>query len=418
MAQTVIKPLSTSDRILFLDVLRGLAIFFIFVANTPMFLGSAFYQDALKESFSTFNLDYWVDMFVLVFVGGKFYSIFALLFGIGLVVQQRSAARNGINFKPFFARRLSGLLLIGLIHLFFLWLGDILALYAVIGFILLWMVDFSDRKLLIWATVLLFMPLVHIAILGFTGFFYPIWFFETFDIYAQSYGIPMSDWMGNGQETTDPLTMLAVTDFGLFIKLNLISPLIRVGDLLFDGRIFKVLAMFLIGIWAGRHIFEKDLLNNVPFLKKIAIWGFVIGVPANIMRAVIQEGDFGDATGTLLGFLMYAIGVAPLACAYAASIALWVKAKPRHLMWFAPVGKTALSNYLFQTVISIIIYYGVGFGLSGTFGSSVGTAIAVVIFIFQIWMSKLWLSKYQYGPIEWVWRKMTYGESLTVMSKH
>jgi uncharacterized protein len=228
----------------------------------------------------------------------------------------------------------------------------------------------------------------------------------------------MSDWMGNGQETSDPLTMLAVTDFGLFIKLNLISPLIRVGDLLFDGRIFKVLAMFLIGIWAGRHIFEKDLLNNVPFLKKIAIWGFVIGVPANIMRAVIQEGDFGDATGTLLGFLMYAIGVAPLACAYAASIALWVKAKPRHLMWFAPVGKTALSNYLFQTVISIIIYYGVGFGLSGTFGSSVGTAIAVVIFIFQIWMSKLWLSKYQYGPIEWVWRKMTYGESLTVMSKH
>lgn len=318
MAEVSIRPVSGKDRILFLDVLRGLAIFFIFIANTPMFLGSAFYPAELKESFASYPIDYWVDMFVLVFVGGKFYSIFALLFGIGLVVQQRSTARNGI---------------------------------------------------------------------------------------------PLSDWMGTGQEMADPLTILAISDFWLFFKLNLISPLIRIGDLLFDGRIFKVLAMFLIGIWAGRNIFEKDLLNNVPFLKKIVLWGFAIGVPANIMRAVIQQGDFGEATGTLLGFLMYAIGVAPLACAYAAGIALWVKSKPSHLSWVAPVGKTALTNYLFQTVISITIYYGVGFGLSGNIGSSVGTLIALCIFAFQVMMSTMWLKKYQYGPVEWLWRKMTYGEA-------
>lgn len=411
MADVSIRPVSNKDRILFLDVLRGLAIFFIFIANTPTFLGSMFYSDALKESFTTYPIDYWVDMFVLVFVGGKFYSIFALLFGIGLVVQQRSAERNGINFKPFFRRRLSGLLLIGLIHLFLLWLGDILALYAVIGFVLLWMIDFSDRKLLIWATVLLFMPLVHIAILGFTGFFYPAWFFETFDIYAQSFGIPMSDWTGTGQEMADPLTILAVSDFWLFLKLNLIAPLIRIGDLLFDGRVFKVLAMFMIGVWAGRHIFDKDLLNDVAFLKKIALWGFVIGVPANIMRAVIQENDFGDATGTLLSFLMYAVGVAPLACAYAASIALWVRSNPSHLAWVAPVGKTALTNYLLQTVVSIAIYYGIGFGLAGTFGSSVGTLIAMCIFAGQVVVSTLWLKQFQYGPVEWLWRRMTYGKS-------
>lgn len=411
MADVSIRPVSNKDRILFLDVLRGLAIFFIFLANTPMFLGSAFYPAELKESLATYTIDYWVDMFVLVFVGGKFYSIFALLFGIGLVVQQRSAERNGIPFKPFFRRRLAGLLLIGLIHLFLLWLGDILALYAVIGFILLWMIDFNDRKLLIWATVLLFMPLVHIAILGFTGFFYPIWFFETFDIYAQSFGIPMSDWMGTGQEMADPLTILAVSDFWLFLKLNLISPLIRIGDLLFDGRVFKVLAMFLIGVWAGRRIFEKDLLNDVPLLQKIALWGFVIGIPANIMRAVIQEGSFDEATGTLLSFFMYAVGVAPLACAYAASIALWVKSRPSHLTWIAPIGKTALTNYLFQTVISIILYYGIGFGLSGTIGSSVGTLIAVGIFAVQVVVSTFWLKKYQYGPVEWTWRRMTYGKA-------
>jgi uncharacterized protein len=409
MSVTAIKPVSFAERILFLDVLRGISILFIFLANTPSFLGSMFYTDALKASFTTSTIDYWVDMFMLVFVGGKFYSIFALLFGIGLVVQQRSAARNGIPFKPFFRRRLAGLLLIGLIHIFFIWLGDILALYAVLGFILLWMVDFSDRRLLIWSVVLLFMPVVHIAILGATGFFYPMWFFETFDIYAHSFGIPMSDWMGNGAEMADPLTMLAVTDFGLFFKLNLISPLIRVGDLLFDGRVFKVLAMFMIGVWAGRQVFEKDLLNNESFLKKVMLWGFVIGIPANIMRAVAQYGSFEDPISTLLSFLMYAIGVAPLACAYAAVIALWVKRKPNQLSWIAPVGKTALTNYLFQSVISIIIYYGVGFGLSGAFGSSVGSAIAIAIFMFQVWMSTIWLKKFQYGPIEWVWRKMTYG---------
>jgi uncharacterized protein len=170
-----------------------------------------------------------------------------------------------------------------------------------------------------------------------------------------------------------------------------------------------VLAMFMIGVWAGRQVFEKDLLNNEYFLKKVMLWGFVIGIPANIMRAVAQYGSFEDPISTLLSFLMYAIGVAPLACAYAAVIALWVKRKPSQLSWIAPVGKTALTNYLFQSVISIIIYYGVGFGLSGAFGSSVGSAIAIAIFMFQVWMSTIWLKKFQYGPIEWVWRKMTYG---------
>ncbi len=416
MAVNAVRPLSNSDRILFLDVLRGIAIFFIFLANTPTFLGSMFYSDELKASFATQSVDFGLDVFLLVFVSGKFYSIFALLFGIGLVVQQRSAIRNGINFKPFFRRRLSGLLLIGLIHLFLLWLGDILALYAFLGFILLWMVDFSNRRLLIWAAVLLFMPVVHITILGLSGVMYPMWFFETFDAIAASMGLPMTDWMGNGILSADPLALLAISDIGTLIKINLISPLIRIGDLLFDGRLFKVLAMFMLGLWAGRQIFEHDLLNNVPMLKKIMLWGFLIGIPANIIRGIVQYGSFGDVVGTLLGFTMYAIGVAPLACAYAAAIALWVKSSPKHLAWFAPVGKTALSNYLFQTVISIIIYYGVGFGFSGKFGSSVGAAIAVGIFFFQVWMSTIWLKRFQYGPIEWLWRKMTYGESLTVIS--
>lgn len=412
MANTTLMPSSASDRILYLDILRGIAILFIFLANAPIFSGSFFYSDEMKAAFATANLDYVVDIFKYIFIEAKFYSIFSLLFGIGFVIQLNNARHKGINFPSFFRRRMAGLLLIGLAHLFLLWIGDILALYALLGFVLIWFRDVDDKKLLIWASILLVMPIIHLIFMGATGLFYPYLFFEMYDAYAANQGMELTDWMGVGVDMFSPLDYLAVTSVSKFFILNLGGPLIRLGDLLMDGRFFKVLAMFLIGIWAGRHILDKNILDSTNFLKKVTYWGIGIGLPLNILRAVLNFGPFESELMPLWSAILHAAGVTPLACGYAAGIALIVKVRPRALAWFAPIGKTALSNYLLQTVISIFIFYGIGLGLTGKVSSSTVALIAIMVFLFQIVMSKLWLRYYAFGPIEWVWRRVTYGTKI------
>jgi uncharacterized protein len=90
------------------------------------------------------------------------------------------------------------------------------------------------------------------------------------------------------------------------------------------------------------------------------------------------------------------------------------KKEVKFLHWFAPVGKTALSNYIFQTFISITIFYGIGFNLVGKLGITVIMGIALLIFILQIFMSNWWLKHFRFGPLEWVWRQLTYGKKLNL----
>ena len=89
----------------------------------------------------------------------------------------------------------------------------------------------------------------------------------------------------------------------------------------------------------------------------------------------------------------------------------WRKKRVAFLNWFKPVGKTALSNYLFQTGFSIILFYGFGFNLTGKFGFTYIMLIGSGVFITQILMSRVWLRHFRYGPLEWLWRKLTYGTS-------
>jgi uncharacterized protein len=171
------------------------------------------------------------------------------------------------------------------------------------------------------------------------------------------------------------------------------------------------LGIFLIGIWVGRKILSGNLLDNTRFLKRVFVAGLLIGLPFNIARAYIQFYTEASATVGFLRVLSYAMGVVPLALSYAAGIALLVKRGVSFLNWFKPVGKTALSNYLFPTGISIIIFYGFGFNLTGKFGFTYIMLMGLGVFITQILMSRVWLSHFRYGPMEWLWRTLTYRTS-------
>jgi uncharacterized protein len=175
-----------------------------------------------------------------------------------------------------------------------------------------------------------------------------------------------------------------------------------------EGRPFKVLGIFLIGLWAGRKIISENLLGNVSLLRKIALWGICIGLPLNIFRTYIEffkDGDGWDFTTTIV----YAFGTVPLALGYAALLALQYQKNPAFLRLFEPVGKMALTNYISQTIIAITIFYGIGFGLAGKLGYTIIFGIALSVFILQIVISTLWLQKFKQGPVEWFWRWTTKG---------
>jgi uncharacterized protein len=403
-------PINAANRIVYLDILRGIAIVFIFSANIVYFSG---YFDFPAENIfpsASFLFDQYFELIMYTLVDGKFYSIFSLLFGIGCALQYNTLIKSNKPFAPFFRRRMFWLLVIGLIHLVFFWIGDILTLYALLGLVLIWFVNLNSKKLLIWAAVLIVLPIPNWLFINSFGWDFPLYFYDLNVQYNQSLGLPIYQWQGISM--TDFLAYFQNDNLLYFFKVNIGNSIIRFADILAEGRAFKVLGIFLIGLWAGRKILNDNLLDNTSFLKKVAIWGICIGLPISIIRTCITNFSSHDEFWSLMKTLSYAFGTVPLAIGYAASLALLYKKETRFLNLFAPVGKMALSNYLLQTVLATIIFYGIGFGLGGKFGYTLTMGIVVIIFGLQVVFSKWWLKNYKFGPMEWIWRQLTYGKRI------
>ena len=407
-----LKPIQKENRIVFLDVLRGLAILFIFLANIVPFSGYLYFDPESRIPATTFFFDESIDFITFSLIDGKFYSIFSLLFGIGCIIQYTNLKKHGKAFAPFFRRRMFGLLIIGLIHLCLFWFGDILTLYAILGFVLIWFVDLSDKKLLTFAAILIVFPILNWLFVYYTAFNYSDFFFKLNVSYYEYFGLPTIEW--KGQTYADFQKWSSNESLSDYFKMNIGNSFVRIGAILNDGRIFKVFGIFLIGLWTGRRILNNDLLNDVKFLKKVTLIGISIGLPISVLRTYIEFYAEQNNLWEFLNIFVYAFGTVPLAMGYAALLALIYRNKKKFLNLFAPVGKTALSNYIFQTFIAVTIFYGIGFGFTGKFGYTVIMGIALLIFIIQIICSTWWLQKFKFGPLEWLWRQLTYGKKLKI----
>lgn len=405
-------PTQKKDRIQFLDVLRGIAIFFIFTANIPVFSGFYYFPEEARYPEALWLIDEAFEFIMFTLVSGKFYSIFSLLFGIGCVIQFNNIKNTNTAFAPFFRRRMFWLLIIGLIHLCLFWIGDILTLYALLGFTLIYFIKLSNKNLLIVATILILFPIIHWLLVYVTNINYYMFFFKTNGVFYEYFGLPTRDI--NGMPFADFQKFEANSNISDFFKMNIGNTFIRIGAILREGRIFKVLGIFLIGIWAGRKILNENILDNTKFLKKIAIFGILIGLPISILRTYIEFYGGPEDYWKLCKTITYALGTVPLAMGISALLALLYFQKPSRFAVFAPVGKLALSNYMFQTFISIAIFYGIGLGFTGKFGFTVIMIIAICIFAFQVLMSKLWIKYFRFGPFEWIWRQLTYGKYLKI----
>ena len=264
---------------------------------------------------------------VILWLGyGKFYSLFSLLFGIGFALQLESAARDGDQRLRRFRRRLLVLLAIGFVHLTFIWEGDILALYALVGFALIPLRRLSQRALIVTAAVLLVLPVVEQALIvashGALDPGAPL--LEIGGRWQTAMGFARRRHAVPGAQVREPDRGRALSDLsGIWF---------RYADLLTTGRPFKVLAMFVLGLWVGRSGMLRDIEPWVPLLRRVRLVGL-----ARWSAGRARAGADGvrprrqTRRGASLGAAAYALGVAPLALAYASHLAL---------LWRGPSGAT------------------------------------------------------------------------------
>ena len=402
-----LAPVQTTQREVFMDVLRGFAILGIFIANLN---GFSWYNGSAKATgpYLLPGADNTMSFLHQMFIEGKFYSIFSLLFGWGIALQFKRAEERGINALPTVRRRLFFMLLLGAVHLL-LWPGDIVFFYAILAFVLLPLRKLSNKTLLITGCLLVLSPILL------------YWLKMTWPVlnYPADLAIKTAT-----KVESSLFTIKSEQDFLNIMKhgnswfeqvqMNVVGFFYRYNYLFFVSRIPKVLGIFLIGYVIGRSDFYKNILQH----KKIVYWaigiGLVVGLPANYFLAYYMSNHGGDywqlKTKGLYQTIFYALGVAPLAMAYVGLFMLSFQkvAGKKVLSVFTPVGKMAFSNYILQTLIGSFVFLGPGLGYFGEVGPVYYTIFGVVVFIFQIILSTIWLKFFNYGPVEWIWRSATY----------
>lgn len=403
-------PVRPRERFIILDALRGLALFGICLANFPEFSLYTFQSPEVVAAMPTAGMDRVVRFFQYVFIDGKFYSLFSLLFGIGFSIMMSHSMEKGRDGLAVFYRRMGILALIGLLHLMLLWSGDILLLYALTGLLLPLFRNVPDRKLLAMAAVLVFCPILMDALKVLSGYRFDLaapvggavrYFNGLSGITDANFG----RWLVDGEHYSDVL------------KFTLSGAFIRVQELLEGNRMFKVLGLFLLGLYVGRKGIYASLETRRELLKKVCRCGFLAGLPLSFLYAAHALHLLGG--GPVAGAFLYAVSVIPLSLAYAAVFCLWFLRRREALLFraLAAPGRMALSNYIGQSVLGMILFYGIGFRLGASLGLVQVEWIASAVFLFQMLLSRVWLKFCLFGPLEWGWRMLTYGKRLQLLRK-
>ncbi|MCW5899892.1 MAG: DUF418 domain-containing protein [Flavobacteriales bacterium] len=395
----------TIDRAHLLDALRGFALFGVVWSNYAGLSYWMFMAPDARAALQGAFLDAPLKAFHAILIDGKFYSIFSLLFGIGFGF---FLAKGNDGLWRFY-RRMLILLVIGWLHLRYVWAGDILFLYAVLGLLLPLFRGLSDRALLTWAAALILSPIAIDAAVVLTN--------ARFDPVA-----PLVRWMEAsdarfGNTTLDALHALPDGGWKELMHANERGWIFRFVYLVESGRPPKVLGLFLIGLWVARRKLFADVEAHASLLKRVCITGFALGLPFSVLLWW-AEGHVGypPEASSLVFTTSYALSVVPLAIAFASGFALlWRNDRWKdRLLFLAPMGRMALTNYLMQTIIAIALFYGVGMGLGTRVSAVVFEGLALAVFIVQVAWSHWWLARFQYGPFEWAWRSLTYGKVMAM----
>ncbi|HSH02693.1 MAG TPA: M28 family peptidase [Anaerolineae bacterium] len=389
---SAITPVPPQQRVNFVDALRGFALFGVLTMNMLFFAG----YPTNPANWGGFNR--YLLITIHFFGQAKFYSLFSLLFGWGLSLQLTSflphqTDSNQTKKRWRVLRRLFLLLLIGAFHYIFIWEGDILLTYALLGFVLILFANRSPRFLLISALLGLLLTILLVL---------PTPFMESL---RQTY------------HTQFPVIPLGTPLYQDGTYLDLVRW--RATRLLSQHSTMPytagyILAMFLLGLYIGKRQFFRHPDQHPTLRHTILIISLIIGLIANtiFVANMFNPSWVPAGYGRFVNTTSRSIGAVALMLFYTTSfITLWHYPRPHHyLRQLAPVGRMALTNYLTQSLFFTFFFYHYGLRFYRQIDPTFGMIITILFFWLQIRFSHWWLSEYQFGPAEWLWRTLTYGQ--------
>lgn len=371
------QPVSRAERYPVIDVIRGISLFGVVLVNLLMGFRVSLAEYILAFHTNPGWLNRAVDNLVAGFVEFKALTLFSFLFGVGIAIQAERAGERGVNPTHHLLRRFLILLAIGLCHLLLLFNGEILTLYAVCAILLIAVIR---------------LPAPALAVLGAIALALP-------DIV--SLGIPFPS---RAVLRADALEAIRVYGAGGFIEI-LKFRWRETGSLMlpiFLSTLPRTIGLMLCGVAAWRFGIFREPEKYRTLLWTVFLGAGVLGATTTALHV------YSQSTGQKLGASWLIVDLdsnIALAFAYAAGLLLWLR--PGRLRPFAAAGQMALTNYVAQSVILDIIFY--GFGLFGRTSPVAGLLISIALFAAQLVFSMAWLRRYRFGPLEWLWRSLTYG---------
>jgi uncharacterized protein len=396
-------PISSKERIYTLDVIRGFALLGIFIMNMPWF-NTSFYVDMTGTDLWTSWWDQWTETATEVLFSGKFNSMFSMLFAIGFTIQlERLEARDPEHARSIYLRRIFWLFVFALIHACVFWTGDVLHIYALMGLVLL-ALRRAPYKLL-WT--LFALAMLYPLAMGIYRYF-------TFTPEYREYVVSVAKaWEASNNAAYGQGSFLAAAREHSREMLHLYTePFTLRGMLSFY---VQFLATMLLGLMLGRSRFFQNSAQHLPLVKRVQWWTLAGGLATGVVYGVWQATTTDYITPTpwrLVAGCCYILCRVLIMVFYVATIVRCVHNESwrRRLAPMAIAGRMPLTNYLMQTLIATTLFYGWGFGLWGRVGNALDLVLATgIFFLVQVPLSKWWLARHELGPMEWLWRRLTYG---------
>ena len=453
-----LKPLDKHKRVDALDILRGLALVGILLMNIEWFNRAIISLGGHDTTLT--GIDHAIGWLIRCFVEGKFYKLFALIFGMGFAVMLLRAKDAGRPFGAWFVRRMLVLLLIGIAHMIFLWGGDILHQYAIAGLILLAWVTYKKTEdpkaylklALMWLMIPLFLVSFLGSILGMVfneSKYQEIWQ-NDLDIYTAveqqlltntDVILEKNDAIDSEESSAEEAILtdeelreitiaetieqrkalqadIAEEDSAFMQNSYWQATEYRLGFLGFMLMFTPIMSLvvlipiFILGFWLV--VTEKITKHQEhhKFFSLLAKVGLCVGIPLNVASILIIQHPAAAISVVLqgVGQTLFYIGQYLLSAGYLGLVvcALNKQKWQQFFVAFSPMGQMALTNYLMHSVILTSIFYGYAGGQYGEISRAPQMLIVIAIIVTQIILSKWWLNRYRFGPMEWLWRSLTY----------
>lgn len=411
------QPVQSKERVVLLDVIRGFALGGVFFSNVFLWFNGRFlfpptywksYTPGAVEAASLWAFRY--------LVSGRFITIFSFLFGLGISMQFMRAESSEDSPAKRYTRRALVMLLFAAIHVALIWYGDILHVYAIAGFGLLLFRRASTKTLIIVGG---FLALLAGPIGQWIEQFVPhLW--TSAEVLKQQQEARMTEM---ATANAQMLTLLESHSYVDIVRANLLVYWHHFARWNVIGFYVALVGNFLLGFAAGR----VNLFGQVDKYRRLFWhtlgWGLVAEIVGGVGMFILRNSgpgkDYFKTNETIVPLfapIAREVQTLGLAAFYVAAIALLFQ-RPwgqRFLSIYAPVGRMAVTNYLSQSVICLFIFTGIGLGKMENVSATWSILMPAVVFPIQMVASWLWLKRFSFGPIEWLWRTMTYGKRLTM----